>query len=255
MPNIYRFGRYLMARHCLGQAKLVTAVSPYLCNAVQKYCNVPIAVVQNPLPDFLLTQEYDKYSNKIDENNKTDQYRIAMVINGWNALKNPKPAIIAFNRLYVTDYPNLELHIFGSGYGPGEQAEFWANNNNFKCGIHFHGYTPHCVLLEKLRAMDLMLHPALEESCPMGIAEALALGLPVIGGESSGGVPWVIGDGGLTTDVSSPLAIEAALKSLISNAELLHTLSINAIRRAKAVFSANVVANMYEIQYNHALDK
>jgi len=71
MPNIYRFGRYLMARHCLGQAKLVTAVSPYLCNAVQKYCNVPIAVVQNPLPDFLLTQEYDKYSNKIDENNKT----------------------------------------------------------------------------------------------------------------------------------------------------------------------------------------
>jgi glycosyltransferase involved in cell wall biosynthesis len=249
MPNAYRFVRYLMGRQCLGKAKAVTAVSPYLQGAVQKYCRVPVAVVQNPLPDFLFSSDEVEKTTATKTGNK-----IAMVINGWGARKNPEPALRAFMQLHAGEFPKLELHLFGADFGSGEMAERWCLTNGSTAGMFFHGRTPHRKMLSQLRSMDLMLHPALEESCPMGIAEALSLGLPVIGGETSGGVPWVIGEGGVTVDVRSVQANANAIQALIKDSAKRSALAGLALKHAYNRFRACVVADMYEDAYNRAIE-
>lgn len=250
-PNAYRFVRYLMGRQCLAKADVVTAVSPYLRDAVQKYCKANVAVVQNPLPDFLFRPEIDSPTPLQVEGEP--RRRIAMVINGWGSHKNPEPALQAFGLLRTMGYLDLELHLYGADFGPGEVAEAWCRQNCLLDGVFFHGRTPHRELLAQLRTMHFMIHPALEESCPMGIAEAMSLGLPVIGGSRSGGVPWVIGDGGITTDVTSPQAIVEAVKSLLLDEVVWQKCSSAAVRRTREKFTATVVADLYEQEYLKAL--
>lgn len=251
MPNAYRFIRYLMGRRCLAKANVVTAVSPYLRDSIQKYCKTTVSVVQNPLSDFSFSQAY-QLENISNKNNGT-QRRIAMVINGWGTRKNPEPALRAFGLLKALGYNNIELHLFGTDFGPNEAAEQWCQKNGLSDNIFFHGRTPHLELLAQLRTMHFMIHTALEESFGMGIAEAMSLGLPVIGGAMSGGVPWVIGDGGITTDVTSPQKIAESAKSLLSDEALWRTYSIAASKRARKNFTAPVVADLYESQYRKAL--
>lgn len=250
MPNAYRFVRYLMGRRCLAKAAVVTAVSPYLRDAVQKYCKGSVAVVQNPLPDFLFLQS--RQSEKFTKASSGEPWRIAMVINGWSSRKNPEPALRAFGLLRSSRHANLELHLYGADFGLGEVAEQWCNKNGLTDDIYFHGRTSHRVLLEELRTMHLMIHPALEESFGMGIAEAMSLGLPVIGGDESGGVPWVIGEGGVTADVRSPQAIADAVKKLLTNSQRYADCSESAHLAAQR-FTANAVAMSYDVQYATAI--
>jgi L-malate glycosyltransferase len=51
----------------------------------------------------------------------------------------------------------------------------------------------------------------------MPLIEAMSMGIPVIGGRDSGGVPWTLGDGGLLVDVTSPKAIAAAMLQIASD--------------------------------------
>ena len=250
MPNLYRFVRYLMGRRCLAQARIVTAVSPYLRDALQHYCTVPVSAIQNPLPNSL-TRSGRPHDPK---RQVSKVFRIAMVINGWDERKNPIPALKAFQQLQLSGVTELELHLFGAEFGPNERAANWFKCNGGGTGVYFHGRTPHTLMLEKIAGMDLLLHPAKEESCPMGIAEALSLGLPVVGGDKSGGVPWVIGDGGLTTDITSPAAMAHAMRELVTNNDLYARCSQAARLNARARFDAATVAQLYEDTYHQAIN-
>lgn len=240
-PNPYRLVRYFMARRVLSQAKHLTAVSPYLKQKIEGYARAPISVVPNPLPAHPAhlvgsTRQYDPA-----------RPRIAMVLNGWGALKNPRPALHAFAALRCS-FPAAELSIMGSDYGPGGKAESWAQAHGLTQGVLFLGQQPYPVLLVKLAESDLLLHPSLEETFGMSVAEAMSLGVPVVGGQASGAVPWVIGEGGVVTNVKSAVAIEAALAQLLSDpANLLH--HAQAAKARASCFSAAEVAAAYEAHY------
>lgn len=248
-PDPYRLVRYFMARRVLARAHRLTAVSPYLQHKLQGYAHAPIAIVPNPLPVHPTGRAAPR---------PFDPARpyIAMVLNGWGARKNPKPALRAFAALRKT-IPGAELNIMGSDYGPGGRAESWAESHGLAQGVNFMGPQPYAVLLEKLADSDLLLHPALEETFGMSIAEAMSLGVPAIGGRASGAVPWVIGDGGVVVDVASDQAIEAALKKMLSDPPARKKYAEAARARADR-FSAIQVAITYEVQYQnvltHALD-
>lgn len=244
-PNLYRLVRYFMARRVLDRAQHVTAVSPYLKHMVEGYARVPIGVVPNPLPTH--PAHLDALARRYDP----ARPRIAMVLNGWGTLKNPQPALRAFAALRRT-IPAAELSIMGSDYGPSGKAESWARAQGMNAGVHFMGQQPYSVLLDRLAESDLLLHPSLEETFGMSIAEAMSLGVPVVGGRASGAVPWVIGEGGVVTDVTSSTAIEAALHKLLSDqsARLAHAQKARA--RAES-FSAAEVAAAYETHYSAIL--
>jgi len=234
--DLYRVCRLIMAFFVLKKAKYLTAVSPYTAKGLRLFTKEKITIIPNFEPDTT----FDHY--KIKETVK--QLHIAMVNNGFNELKNVSTGILAFNELKKT--LKADLHLYGSGHGGNEEAYNWCKNNNIDItNIHFHGSLPIEVLMEKLSESDILLHTSKEESCPMVIIEAMAMGLPTLAGEKSGGVPWVLQDGGgKTVDINSIPDIVAGIKDIIS-IENYQKHSVDANRIALERFSKTVVLNAY----------
>lgn len=246
MPNLYRLGRYFMARSVFRNAKALSAVSSYLKDEVSRFARVPVMVIPNPVPPILLSGKISSAPRSVDLN----QLNIAMILNGWGKRKNPMPALKAFGMLRKR-IPGASLHLFGHDFGPGEKAQLWTRSRGMEQGMIFHGSTPHKKLLSILSTMSLLLHPALEESCPMALVEAMALGLPVVGGHESGGVPWVLdyGAAGVLTDVRSPESIFRAMIEILENAGRYVKIVHAGLKRVHEVFGPDVVAQEYEKVY------
>lgn len=246
-PDPYRLVRYFMARRVLNKARVLTAVSPYLKQKINCYARAPIIVVPNPVPMLP-----DRDTERVRTYNP-EFPRIVMVLNGWGVRKNPKPALRAF-AILRRQFPTAELMIMGNDFGVGQKAEIWAKSQNLVDGVHFMGTQPYSVLLSKLAESDLLLHPALEETFGMSIVEAMAQGVPVVGGRVSGAVPWIIGDGGAITDVTSASAIAATIAVLLSDSALYFACGQRARVRVSEQFSADQVAAAYEQIYSQVLD-
>lgn len=90
----------------------------------------------------------------------------------------------------------------------------------------------------------------------MTIAEAMALGLPVVAGEDSGAVSWVLGvdnGGGALVDIRSPEKIAAALLAILTDPALYERYSTQGHARACAYFSSSSVAHAYLEHYRRVL--
>lgn len=182
--NAYRATRYLMARQVFKRGKAFTTVSDYMAQALAPALGHEPQVIANPVSPQVLRLGHDRAAPATR--------RVAMVCNGWSAQKNPEPGLRGFAAWRQRE-PAAELHLYGADFGPGETAEKWARGHALAGGVHFHGRLPHGQLLQHMARADVLLHTALEESFGVVLAEAMALGLPVVAGSHSGGVPWVLG--------------------------------------------------------------
>jgi glycosyltransferase involved in cell wall biosynthesis len=115
--------------------------------------------------------------------------------------------------------------------------------------MEFIGRVPYDRLLNELADSDILIHPSLEETFGMSVAEAMALGIPVIGGAHSGAVPWVVGEGGALTDVTSPAAIEQATLELLDNPLRYRAAAEAAQARVRNCFTGDRVAEAYDASY------
>lgn len=242
LPGLYRLVRYFMARQCLGQARCVSAVSPYLRDEIQNLCKVPVHVVPNPL-SAAFTQRRVALRRPLNP----EAPQIVMVANGWGTRKNPIPALQAFARFHQR-HPQARLQLYGVDHGPGEVAERWASTQGIQAGMEFIGKRPYTELQVRIAAADAMIHPSLEETFGMSIAEAMALGVPVIGGAHSGAVPWVMGECGVLVDVRSADAIHAGLTTLLD--PITHEQYRQAgIARVRHCFAVETVVTAFEQLY------
>lgn len=251
--DLYRLGRYLMAKSVFRRAGHLTVVSPYLVDELRGMTRVPLNVVPNPLPDLVFGLGHTRPAP--DFQNRPPQ--IAMLLNGWSSRKNPEAGMLAMSRVRAV-YPNASMHLYGPDYGQGERAQQWAIERQLEAGFVFHGWTPYAQTMRELAEMDILLHPAIEESFGMTIAEAMALGLPVVAGAHSGAVPWVLGTqegGGALVDVRSPEKIAQALLAILSDPVLYARYSMQGHARAIKNFSASSVAQAYLQHYQRVLDE
>lgn len=242
--SLYRWLRVLMARNTFKAAKYITAVSPYMREEVRGMTSTAIHVVPNPVDDSALALAVPKLTS--------NSPAIAMVCNGWDARKNPEPGLIAFSQL-LADIPGATMHLYGNDFGPGQTAEIWCKSKGIEAGLHFHGAIPHKQLLKQLAHHNLLLHTSIEESFGMVLAEAMALGLPVVAGKHSGAVPWVVGAQGELCDVRSSEAVLSALKAALIPENYKNN-SENGILSIKERFSQASVANNYIDHYRLAID-
>lgn len=245
--DLYRVGRLLMAKSVLRRARHATVVSPYLVEALQGMTRAPLSVVPNPLPGGLIESGRVRRAPDLAARGP----RIAMLLNGWSPRKNPEPGLLAMKHIRAV-YPQAEMHLYGPGYGPAEQAWTWAVAQKMENAFVFHGWTPYAETMKQLAGMDLLLHPALEESFGMTIAEAMALGVPVVAGRDSGAVPWVLGADsgcGALVDVRSPKKIAEAVLKLLETPECYVRCSERGRARASEVFSPTAVAQSYLEHY------
>jgi glycosyltransferase involved in cell wall biosynthesis len=177
-----------------------------------------------------------------------------MVANGWDNRKNPKNGLLAFQKLREK-INGAKLKLFGNGFGKGEIADRWATKLGIAEGIEFMGVLPYKNLLDEMAKGDLLLHPSLEESFGMVIAEAMALGLPIVGGRKSGAVPWVIGEAGILVDMLNPTEIASGLEFILTNPSQWEALRAIAYRSSRLRFSSHIIATEYENLYYKKIEE
>jgi glycosyltransferase involved in cell wall biosynthesis len=252
-PDLYRLGRLLMAQYVLRRMRFGTVVSPYLLDSIRRMTRANLDVVPNPVSDALV----ERGCARVAADWSCRPPCIAMVLNGWSDIKNPEPGMRAMQAVRAV-YPGARMHLIGPGFGPDEQAAAWASERGVADQFVFHGWLPYVKAMDQLATMDLLVHPALEESFGMTLAEAMALGVPVVAGKDSGAVPWVCGGErsvGLLVDVRSPDAIGAAIRDLLGNAALYERCSREGRTRVRNHFAATAVAKSYLERYQRVLQR
>ncbi len=240
--SVYRALRWLMAQEVFRKAQRFTAVSTYVAREALGAAQDRAVVVANPVSDLAFEWGKDRHANA--------SRAIGMIGNGWGQRKNAHSGLLGF-RHYRSTVPEAQLHLFGHDFEPGGAAQAWAGRHGCLDGVHFHGPLRHAQLLQALSELDVLLHPSLEESFGVVLAEAMALGLPVVAGRASGAVPWVVGADALTgqsdcaelVDVADPSAIAGALVRVFDGDY--ERRSCAGRRRARDGFSAARVAGRY----------
>jgi len=156
--DLYRLGRLLMAVYVLRRAKHITAVSEYTAKALRIFTNRKIKIIPNFEPSCVFELYGEKSHSKAS--------KIVMVNNGFSALKNVSTALRGFGMLRAK-HREATLHLYGSDYGQNEIAEKWSKDQGLSQNVYFHGYRAFDELMKELKSMDIFLHTAIEESCPM----------------------------------------------------------------------------------------
>ncbi len=243
MPNLYRLGRYFMAIKAMRKAKKLTTVSPYMYDLLLPLAKKELDIIGNPLPtevtDTLLPARYA---------NKSISSVVIMVANGWDRRKNLKNGILGFAKLR-RDKKNVILKLIGTGYEAGGVANQWVSKYGLNDGIDFLGRLPYESVLNEIGHADIFLHTSREESFGMVVAEAMALGVPVVAGKYSGAVPWIVGQDGLLVDVNDPQEISKALFTLLDNEDLRNKLRFEAKKSALSRFGVKEIVSKYEEIY------
>jgi glycosyltransferase involved in cell wall biosynthesis len=169
----------------------------------------PSLVIPNGLPESI-------FSLRSTKTMEVGKPVFATVLTGWNTLKNGGALLIAFGRVRAA-IPGAKLIMMGHGHELGGLAHSWAQARGLSDGVEFVGQIPQAVALQRLATeADVYVHPSLEEACSMALAEACAIGLPCIGGEKSGGVPFSLngGSAGLLVSLTSVDELAGAMLRL-----------------------------------------
>jgi L-malate glycosyltransferase len=238
MPDLYRFGRLIMAHRVLMRARYLSAVSPYIVDKISWMHRASMVTIPNPLPADLFSAVAVEKKEIV----------VGMIINNWSRLKNAAIGMAVLSEL-KKKRPDISMHLYGPGMGEGEAAWQWAEQQQCLDLFHFFGAQPYQGIKDAIKKFTILLHPSLEESFGMTLAEAMAVGVPIVAGKKSGAVPWVVGDAGILVDVQNKDEILDALICLLSDKEKYSHCAQSGQERAKNIFSAQAVTKQYIEQY------
>jgi glycosyltransferase involved in cell wall biosynthesis len=206
--------------------------------------NENIPVTPNPLPTSLIRRSKARVSLSGCDN------PVVTCVLDWNRLKNPKNAIIAF-QLLRRCLPEAELHLFGKGLAVREEGQLWCQSHLYDANVHFRGWIDNNELRDHLAHSMVLLHTSRTEACSVVVMEAMVIGVPVIGGRNSGGVPWQLGFGeaGLLVNINRPQAIARSLVTLMTQKELRERLIRRARDQAVRLFDPSSILEMWDSIY------
>ena len=250
----YRWLRALMAGLVLRRALHLSAVSPHLAQVLTQTLagrmRARFTVVPNPLAPQALAMQRQMQPGQPGQPGQLGRPRVLMVNHGFDALKNVATAMLAFEA-FAAAHPQAELVLLGHDFAPGGAAQKWWGQRSTR--VRFVGAVAHADVLAWMARSDVLVHAAVTEAFGMVVAEALALGLPVVAGAQSGAVPWVAGGSAWLVDVQDAQAITQALLQVMQQ-------PLEAQRRAslgrvsmRERFGVAQVASAYEALYRQAM--
>jgi glycosyltransferase involved in cell wall biosynthesis len=183
----------LLAWKVIRKADSLICVSPYTARHIRRYFmpRCPVHVV----PNGLYAEIFKRGARRLDHTSSIDRPYTVCSVGRWGGLKNVHTLLKAF-AILPKGQRGSRLVLYGPGMGQGEEAEQWAWEKGLQGNVEFRGSAPRELILDFLEnEADLMVHPSLIETHGMVLIEAMACGVPVIGGRNSGAVPWTLEDG------------------------------------------------------------
>jgi glycosyltransferase involved in cell wall biosynthesis len=232
----YRIVRTLMAGMVARRAPGMTAVSSHVAGHFQRYFG------RCEQPDVIPNAIEDRWFRERPPLRPEGPFTFASVLTGWGKLKNGAALLRAFG-LARRELPDVRLLLFGCGHGPGEAAERWARERSLREGVSFLGQVEASALRRRLHTADALVHPSLEESFSMTVAEAMASSIPAIVARQ--GAASADASNALITDGDSPAAIAADMVSLARDPSLRADLAARAHACADKRYRASAVFAQY----------
>lgn len=245
----YWWIRAAMAGVAVHRARTLTAVAPSVADQLRRVYGYrrPITVV----PNGISREIFQRPTTEPDPSSPV----FVSVAHGWGPRKNVKTAIDAF-AVVRRRHQHARLILFGSGHGSGEGAEQYAVRAGRDARCEFRGAVSREEVLDTLASgVTALVHPSRFEAHSVAVSEAMALGLCVIGGARSGGMPWTLGYGaaGMLVDVDDATAVAAAMLAAIEDPHRRSELAAAARAHAQSNYALPVVAARYEEAYTAAL--
>ena len=237
----YRFMRLIMNYIVLKKACHLSTNSQYLFNLLSKKNKQKARVI----PNF--------YSKFLKRNPSTLEEKASIILsvsNGFGQRKNIDTALKAF-AVARRSHPDIEYHLVGDGMQVGGPAYRYAVANNIAEGVCFIGKLSYDDVIEEMNKAQIFLHPSREESFGMVVLEAMVIGTPVVGGKTSGNIPYLLdhGNAGVLCDVNSPKDIARGVLKLLEKDDLSERLINKAKEFAKANFSEDLIVEAYLAYY------
>jgi|GEM_PF-552228 len=156
--------------------------------------------------------------------------------------------LISAFRDVKNEFPEARLVLVGEGAERGRLERLVADQNLYGA-VSLIGRLPHDEALVEIKKSEVFVLASLGEGMGIVLAEAQALGVPVIA-TRVGGIPDVIEDGvsGLLVQPKDAVAIAAAILKIFRNPELRGQLPANA-RQSVKKFDWDAIAKRYDAIY------
>ena len=227
----------------LPRTQHLSTVSPYMVHALRKYhyYRGPIDLIPNGVP---LSQFAAQPRSVV----RSKQEPVIAGVSEWYPLKNPQMLLDTF-KIVQQQIPGARLLLFGHGFQAGGPAARYAQSIGLVSGIAFFGHcSPERIRETLSNDADVFLHPTLEESFGMTFVEAMSLGIPCIGGNRSGAVPWLLdhGNAGMLVDVHDSRSVAEALLSLLEDNKSYEKYAANGYLYARKMFVFDEIIKQYE---------
>jgi glycosyltransferase involved in cell wall biosynthesis len=242
MGTAWRWVHNSLALPAVHRATALSAISPYAARHLRRCLGVrrSIRVIPNGV-------RLDDLPLAGPPRSATRAPVFASALHGWGPLKNGTSLLQAFG-LVRERMKNARLVMFGDGFSTAGPAEQWAIKQGLFEGVEFAGPTDRSAILERVaREADVLVHPSRVEAFSMIVAEAMAIGVPVIAGARSGAVPWLLDGGhcGVLTDIDAPAKLADAMGTLAHDQERRCALAQAARQRVSDHFQLQDVAREY----------
>jgi glycosyltransferase involved in cell wall biosynthesis len=238
MPSPYRALRASMSVTTRLRAPRLIANSPYLAEAWRRQLlyRKPIPVVPNVVPVAPATGP------------AREAAPIILDVSAGSRLKNVSALVRAMPRI-LRHRPDARARLVGPGLDADSEVARSAERLGVRGAIDFVGeVAPEAVADEYARA-TVFVHPSLEESFGLSVAEAMSHALPTVGGSSAGAVPWVLDGGraGVLVDVRHHDVIAESVCRLLDDDALRTELGLAAVRRTADFSASSVAARALEV--------
>ena len=167
-----------------------------------------------------------------------------LVVGGTRQRKDPLTAIRTMERV-LAEIPAATMDILGPPSGTSLDREVAEHVAAKGLGgrIRILGLVPEETLFEEYARASVMLLTSIEETAPVAIAEAYAVGIPVVGTDA-GGIPHMIRDGetGFVRPIGDVEALAAAVVRILKSPEERWRLAKRAREIGESDFSLEGIA-------------
>ena len=228
--NIQRF-KYVSQR-----LKKLVAISPYVITEVDQFLKTRIAdteIIENPISDVFFEQE------------KREKEGLILYPGSIDRRKNQ---ISLIKTLALLKKDNVKFHCVLPGpiTDEGYLNELWEMIKKYQLeqDVTIPGPVPFEQLLRLYSEASIMIMTTLQETAPMVISEAMAMGTPVIASNISG-IPYMVsaGKSGFLIDPNSPQEIADHTANLLGDHTLRKQFQEESRRIAASRWKSEVITN------------
>lgn len=222
----------------------LVANSPYTADLIRHKIKKNVPIIPNSINSQFIKKE---------ELHKVEGIRVLCIFSSNDKRKNIDTLVRAF-KLFRQKNKNSQLVLIGPILQSDVNFKKWEMKKMLD-GVKILGSVSHNDLPQYIDQSSMFVTPSLEETFGNTLIECFARKIPVIGGEKSGAIPFVLhhGDAGFLCDVSSPESICKTMTFVNSNPDIVREKVDRAYHIVNTEFSEDNVYRLYLIEFKRVI--